>query len=120
MGMLTISEVAGRHLDQWADAVLRGELQVWQLPLAVQQFVSIGWNEAHALSRAEVARLERDLNYWHHIATTTEQQRNQTILDRLNQGLAEAEAETWDRLEHDLRLAAALGTDSLPERRAAA
>lgn len=119
MSRLAISEVAERHLDQWADAVLRGELQVWRLPFAVQQFISIGWTEAHALSRVEVARLEREVNRWYFLATTTEQQRNQQILDRLNQGLAEADAETWDRLEHDLRLAAALGTEQLTERRAA-
>lgn len=119
MTRLAISEVAERHLDRWADAVLRGELQVWQLPLAVQQFISIGWNDAHALSRAEIVRLEHEVNRWYYYATTTKSQRDGVILDRLNHGLAEADAENWDRLEHDLRLAAALGTEPLLERRAA-
>lgn len=55
MTRLAISEIAERHLDQWADALQRGELQVWQLPLAVQQFISIGWADAH-LQAVEQAR----------------------------------------------------------------
>ena len=60
-GKLTISEVAERHLDLWADQLQRGELKIWQLPLAVQQFISIGWADAH-LQAVEQAR-----NYEHQL-----------------------------------------------------
>jgi hypothetical protein len=59
---LTISEVAGRHLDQWADAVVRGELQIWQLPLAVQQFISIGYADGIAYARQQAAEYEHQLD----------------------------------------------------------
>lgn len=45
-GKLTVSDAATRHLDLWADQLQRGEIAIWQLPLAVQQFISIGWADA--------------------------------------------------------------------------
>ena len=62
MQRLTISEVAERHLDQWADAVQRGELQIWQLPLAVQQFISIGWADGIAHARQQATEYEHQLD----------------------------------------------------------
>ncbi|GAB2562841.1 hypothetical protein [Leucobacter ruminantium] len=62
MSKLTISEVAERHLDQWADAVQRGELSIWQLPLAVQQFISIGWAEGMAYAAEQAREYERQLD----------------------------------------------------------
>lgn len=114
-----LSEPAQKWLRAAEDGLTRHTLRLQDLPLEIAAFYHLGYHDARQLAAAEIQRLERDLNYWHHIATTTEQQRNQQILDRLHNGLAEADAETWDRLEADLRLAAALGTTPLLERRAA-
>lgn len=65
MTMLTISEVAERHLDLWADQLQRGELSIWQLPLAVQQYISIGYVDgiAHAKQQAHEYEHRLDLAY---------------------------------------------------------
>lgn len=62
MSQLVISEVAERHLDQWANALQRGELQVWQLPGSVQQFVSIGWVDGMTQARQQTAEYEHRLD----------------------------------------------------------
>lgn len=64
-GKLIISEAATRHLDLWADQLQRGELAIWQLPLALQQFVSIGWADgmAHADRQARDYEHKLDLAY---------------------------------------------------------
>lgn len=62
MTRLAISDVAERHLDQWADAVLRGELSIWQLPIAVQQFISIGYADGIAYARQQAAEYEHHLD----------------------------------------------------------
>lgn len=61
-GKLTISEAATRHLDMWADQLQRGELSIWQLPLALQQFVSIGWAEAHKAAVEQAREYEHQLD----------------------------------------------------------
>lgn len=61
-GKLTISEAATRHLDLWADQLQRGDLQIWQLPLAVQQFISIGWADAHLMAVEQARNYEHQLD----------------------------------------------------------
>lgn len=114
-----LSEPAQKWLRAAEDGLTRRTIPLQDLPLEIAAFYHLGYHDARQTAVAELRRLERDLNYWHHIATTTEQQRNQQILDRLHNGLAEADAETWDRLDRDLRLAAVLNTTSSFERRAA-
>lgn len=87
-GKLTISEVAERHLDLWADQLQRGELQIWQLPLAVQQFVSIGWAERHqqALSEARDYDYQLDRMY---LAVMNPKDRAAELQRRLDQHFAD-------------------------------
>lgn len=59
---LTISEIATRHLDLWADQLQRGEIAIWQLPHALQQFISIGWAEAHLAAVQQAADYEHQLD----------------------------------------------------------
>lgn len=61
-GKLIISEAATRHLDLWADQLQRGEIAIWQLPLALQQFISIGWADAHLMAVAEARDYEHQLD----------------------------------------------------------
>lgn len=62
MVRLTISQIAERYLDDWADKVQRGELAIWQLPLAVQQFISIGIASAEGQLRAQERGYEHRLD----------------------------------------------------------
>lgn len=61
-GKLIISEAATRHLDLWADLLQRGELAIQQLPPALQQYVSIGWAEAHLMAVAQARDYEHQLD----------------------------------------------------------
>lgn len=61
-GKLTISEAATRHLDLWADRLQRGELAIWQLPLALQQYVSIGLAEGMAYAKQQATEYEHKLD----------------------------------------------------------
>ena len=92
-GKLTISEVAERHLDLWADQLQRGELQIWQLPLAVQQFISIGWAEAQAISDRQASEYEHRLDLAY-LALVHPKDRARELEERL-QSHFEAEAEQF-------------------------
>lgn len=88
---LTVSDVAGRHLDQWADALMRGELQIWQLPPQVQQFVSIGWADGNARARQQAREYEHLLDRAY-IWAFTDKDRREEYLRRLDEHFrAEAE-----------------------------
>lgn len=55
---LRISSTAEHHLDQWANALITGELHLGELPLAVEQFVWIGQLETRRLTREYEQRLD--------------------------------------------------------------
>lgn len=93
MTRLAVSEVAERHLDKWADAVQRGELSIWQLPLAVQQFVSIGWADGIAYARQQAAEYEYQLDRLY-LAAFSPKERREALQQRLDQHF-EAECERF-------------------------
>ena len=62
MTRLTISEIAARHLDQWRDQTERGELQLWELPPAIQAWYFAGWAEAMQQAREQARIYEHRLN----------------------------------------------------------
>lgn len=48
--MLTISDIATKHLEQWLDQLILGELELWQLPPAVAAFYNAGVQEGLTLN----------------------------------------------------------------------
>jgi hypothetical protein len=101
-GKLTISEVAERHLDLWADQLQRGELQIWQLPLALQQYVSLGWAEgmAHAYRQARDYEHQLDIAY---MQTVTPKDRQQEYRRRLDEHFQLEEAAFFAAADEELR-----------------
>lgn len=87
-GKLTISDVAARHLDLWADQVQRGELSIWQLPLAVQQYVSIGWADAHLQAVEQARDYEHQLDVAY-LQAYSPKERQGILLQRLEQHFVE-------------------------------
>lgn len=90
---LTISEIATRHLDLWADQLQRGEIAIWQLPLALQQYVSLGWADGMAHARAQAAKYEHQLDVAY-LQLVSPKDRAQLLQDRLSRHF-EAEAERF-------------------------
>lgn len=89
---LAISTAAERHLDRWADAVQRGELSIWQLPLAVQQFVSIGWADGIAYAQRQAREYEHQLDRMA-LAILNPRERTAELQQRLDQHFAQLDAE---------------------------
>lgn len=87
-GKLTISDAATRHLDLWAEQLQRGELAIWQLPLAVQQFISIGWADAHLMAVEQARVYEHQLDRMA-LALLNPKDRAAVLQRRLDQHFAE-------------------------------
>lgn len=87
-GKLTISEAATRHLDLWADQLQRGELHIGQLPLALQQFISIGWADSHRRALEQARDYEHQLDRMA-LALLNPKDRAALLQRRLDQHFAE-------------------------------
>lgn len=92
-GKLIISDAATRHLDLWADQLQRGELAIWQLPPALQQFISIGWADAMAVADQQASEYEHRLGLAY-LALVHPKDRARQLQERL-QAHFEAEAERF-------------------------
>lgn len=105
--MLTISDVASRHLEAWLDDLMRGRLELYQLPSPVRAFYDLGLIDGRAAATGHlterIAYLEHENDQLYIRAFHQEGARREEILRRLDAGLAEASEEVWDQLEQDLR-----------------
>lgn len=84
--IIRISQVASKYLATWLDQLLRGELELWQLPPALQQWHHAGFSEGYALNpdRQQIARLEHECDQLY-LAAFSPKDRREELLRRLDQ-----------------------------------
>jgi len=93
-------------LDQRLDELMRGEVLLQDLPLALQAWFHAGEIYGREARQPEIDRLERDANLWYYRANTSPQERQAHIEQRLSQALETAPEHVWDQLEADLAVMA--------------
>lgn len=106
MARATVSEVAEKYLNQWAEALTDGSVQLWELPPSVAQYFYLGYNDGRASRQLEVEELERAANRLHNLAYETNKERRDRIEARLSQALEQATTEQWEQLDKDLAVMA--------------
>lgn len=97
-----LDELTENTLEQWAVALAIGEIQLWELPPSVSQLYLFGHVDGALSRQSEIDQLEHLLDVYWARANLTNDQRRERILQRLDAGLQEADAETWDRIESEL------------------
>lgn len=75
--MLTISDIAAKHLDRWLSELMGGELQLWQLPAPVRAFYHAGFAEGLALNTQtqRITQLEHECDRLYMAAFTPKERR---------------------------------------------
>lgn len=96
-------EAFARNLEQRLDELMRGQIRLQDLPPAVSAWFYAGEAYGRASRQSEIDALERETNRLHFLAFHTPGERRERLLARIDEGLATADEETWDRLEHDLQ-----------------
>lgn len=99
MRMLRISQNAGEHLERWADGLLAGELELWQLPRQVAEFYYLGSVDERTHLAKEIQRLEAEVNYWYYLVATPEAQRKSEVEQKLVARLDSAPMTWWEEIE---------------------
>lgn len=105
MRVLTVSQKAGEHLERWADLLLAGRLELWQLPRQVAERYHLGWVHGSAQLEQENQRLEAEVNYWYYQVAAPESQRKATVERQLVARLENASMDWWQDVEQLLNAA---------------
>lgn len=79
---LKVSATAEQHLNQWAEALTDGSLQLWELPPSVAQFFYLGWGSGRAEWQPEIDRLNHQLDVLY-MRSITPQERQDEYRRRL-------------------------------------
>lgn len=99
MRVLTVSQKAGEHLERWADLLLAGRLELWQLPRQVAELYHLGWVHGRAQLEQENQQLEAEVNYWYYLVATPESQRKVTVERQLVARLENTPMKWWHEVE---------------------
>ena len=114
MPRLTVSEIAEKHLTHWFEGLITGDIPLWALPPSVAAFFHAGYFEgresrqdeidtiSNSTHQGEIDRLTHLVDVYWAEAHLTKDQRRERILERLDAGLQQSDAATWDRIEAEL------------------
>ena len=99
--MLTISDIAAKHLETWLDDLMWGRLQLWQLPSPVRGFFDLGFHEGTQISTSalteKIERLESECDRLY-LAAFTPKERREELLKRHQ----ERDHFEWELFENQL------------------
>jgi hypothetical protein len=103
MARFEISAAASGYLEKWLDQLFLGELELWQVPLALQDWYQAGFNEGIAVQpdHARLAWIETEADRLY-LAAFSPKDRREVILDRIDKGYKLIEAAQWKAAETDL------------------
>lgn len=107
MARFLIPDELAQSLETRLDQLQRGEIQLQDLPFAVSAWFHAGEAAGRQDRQPEVDRLNHQLDVYWARAFLTNDQRRERILQRLHNGLQEADEATWDRIEQQLSQAIA-------------
>lgn len=97
--MLTVSDIASKHLEAWLTQLQSGELEIWQLPTPVAAFYHAGFNDGITMNTQtkRIKQLEHECDRLY-MAAFTPKERHQLLVKRQQQ----ADAFSWPIFESAL------------------